>query len=411
MLRRYGDYQIYGDAGQVPRLHRSRLLIGAVYNGMVQMSHDQIRRTSGGKGVRHRDGKILPSAYDLCRELKPLRQQCPEFKAVPVASYEEVARFLDESWAAFFRNIAAGNFQRAGEPRYKRRDQMTSIPLGVMQNAKTGQFQTKGWVLVQCEDNPRNWLLHVAGISKANDRRTWMHVRGKLPADPALWRNGTITWKAGKWWLSICLEIPRPTEAIVGDASCGRQTRVEFDLLDDFVRVNGIAETPPDLLRTAELQDALAALKRQFDLDYPYTDRRRLCHDAYRQKAEARLKISRLSLKIANIRRNALHVWTTRLVRGASDITVVMPPVLDYLKSARGDPQNWGANVAPVSELHEHVLNFAPSAAIAMLQYKAETKGIRCDVVEAEDTKLKIGPELVKAGKLARRASRLSRAL
>jgi transposase len=406
VTRRY-LWGLYPDPGYSKTLHWQCRLVGELKNAMLQRCQEQLRRTLGQRHVRHREGKSLPSAYDLCYEIKLLRQECPEYRALPAATMEEIARHVHASYVAFFRNIAAGNFEQAGEPRFKRRDQMVGIPLGVMQNRKTGVFQTKGWRLWQREDNPRSWLLHLAGVTDARDHRTWIPGRGTLPAEPSLWRNADILFRAGKWMLSIVVEIPLPAGTTVG---VDGKMRVEFDLLTHFATVNGVAETPPDLLRALKLQDELVERKGRLAVAYPRT-RQRLDDDAYQEKMTRRLELSRLSLKIANVRRNALHVWTTQLVERASDITIVKPPVREYIKTPRGTSENWGANTAKVSQLNRQVRNFAPSAAIRMLQYKAAEKGIRCDIVAAETTNLTLVPELVTVGKLARRASRLARKL
>ena len=114
----------------------------------------------------------------------------------------------------------------------------------------------------------------------------------------------------------------------------------------------------------------------------------------------------------ARKRRNALHVWTTRLVASASAITVIAPPVKSMTATGRGDSDNWGAAVADVARLNRAALNFAPSTAIAMLQYKAAEAGIACDVQEDKAPSLAVGAALKTATKKIRSlAKRTKRAL
>ena len=105
-------------------------------------------------------------------------------------------------------------------------------------------------------------------------------------------------------------------------------------------------------------------------------------------------------------RRNALHVWTTRLIERASDLTIIAPPVREVTKTPRGDEKSWGANVEVVSDLNRNTLSQAPGMAIQMLLYKAEEAGTRCDVVADTAPSIAVGSELVAVGRTLRRARR-----
>ena len=121
---------------------------------------------------------------------------------------------------------------------------------------------------------------------------------------------------------------------------------------------------------------------------------------------EANSEISRLSAYATRVRRNALHVWTARIIEMASDLTIIAPNLRENTRSPRGDERNWGANVETVSKLNRNTLSLSPGLAIQMLTYKAQEAGIRCDVVRDEAPKIAVGGDLVHVGKQARRTRR-----
>jgi hypothetical protein len=121
---------------------------------------------------------------------------------------------------------------------------------------------------------------------------------------------------------------------------------------------------------------------------------------------EAKRIIARRKAREARRRREALHVWTTRLVRNACDLTVVSPRIKQHTQSPRGNAAEWGANVETVSMLNRNTLSQAPASAVQMLTYKAAEASIRCDVIIDEAPLLAVGHDLVAAGKSHRRTKR-----
>jgi hypothetical protein len=254
----------------------------------------------------------------------------------------------------------------------------------------------------------QNWQLTLKGVSGS------IHARGRFPLgantrlagtrreltfssrtdNVVAFKNADVLWRDNKWWFSICVEMPprreRGTEKLT----------VELDGLDCLARVAGEPETPEGLLRAHDLTEIIDELKSERDQRWP----RRSPRDP--DWVEANQEISSLSARSARIRRDALHVWSTRLVSRAKDLTVITPRVSDHVVSPHGDEKQWGAATDTVSKINRNVLSMAPAAAVAMLTYKAEEAGIRCDIVEDEAPAIAIGSVLVDTGRKLRNAAR-----
>lgn len=388
-MRRY-RFKLYPTPAQAAVLHEQRKMMADLWNALKQRREDVYRR----------ERRSL-TFFDLTNEITALRHECPEWEIIPAVTAHRVAKALTDAYAAFFRRVKAG--EAPGYPRWQRRDAATTIPLGTM--GKTG------WLLDQRQDNPLSWQLHYKSVTEIKDRASWLHTRGRMPArldsgsiapGSSAWRNADIIWRDNRWWLSVCV-------AVAPERHCGvSPVTVSFDLLDDFARVNGMAETPDELIDAMAILADIDRLKSERDVRWPRG--RRLGDEERADLKEANAEISDLSSYVARKRRNALHVWTARIVARASDITVIAPPSIKAVtQSPRGDEKRWGAAVEPVSMLNRHVLSQAPGTAIQMLRYKAEEAGIRCDVVADTAPDIAVGGDLVNTVKQMRRARRVTK--
>ena len=402
MIRRY-TFKLYPTAGQTEVLHERRKQMAELWNALLQRCEDVYRRE-----------RRMLNYFDLSAEITDLRRECPEWRDIPVGTSRRVAKSLTLAFKAFFRRIKAGD-QAAGYPRYHRRDLSTGIPLGEM--------STGGWNFVQRTDNPLSWHFTMKSITTRPSGEilgapfirlstggglvpNTIHARGRFPTEVIDMRTADVLWMDGRWWLSVCVKITarrqageqhhtpiRSSARRIPGGRCpvrgGAARRIEFNLIDELALVDGIPEMPAELVDAQMLQDDLDRMKSE--LARQETERRRVTH---------------LAARIARKRRNALHVWTARIVACSTDLTIVAPPVKPSTESPRGDKRNWGAAVEPVSDLNRHVLSLAPATAIAMLVYKSEEAGVRCDVITDEDPEIAVGRDLVASGKELRRASR-----
>jgi hypothetical protein len=226
-------------------------------------------------------------------------------------------------------------------------------------------------------------------------------ARAENPMPISSWRNADIIWRAGVWWLSVCVDIEACRQAGQSPVT------VSFDLIDELASVNGIAETPAELLDALALDAEVDRLKSDRDIEFP---RGKKFSDDERQRFnESNGEIAKLSAFIVRKRRNALHKWSARIIERASDLTIIEPPVRDAIKTPRGNEKRWGAQVETVSTLNRHVLSQAPMTAIQMLRYKSEEAGIRCDIVSDAAPVIAVGGDLVNAGKQLRHARRAAK--
>jgi hypothetical protein len=343
----------------------------------------------------------MPGGYGMSYLITEMLQACPEWRAMPALTVHALGARLTKAFDAFFRRCRAGA-EAVGYPKPKRYRNAPSIPLGTgtRNDAKTGRKVWKsGWRFLQREDNPKSWSLYYGAGADLKDRATWIHARGRFPAAVNDINNGDIIFRDGKWHLSLC--VAQNGRRWPGE----ERIVVHMDAIDCFAIVNGEPVYLDGLADAARLEKESDALKSARDGRWPKPPRRDGVDRG--EWSEACAEIARLQGKAARIRHNALHVWTSSIVKRAGDLTIIIPPsIKEVTASARGDDKQWGANVAPVAEINRHVLNQAPALARAMLEYKAAEAGIRCDVVADTSPKAAVGGGLKAAGKELRKAQR-----
>lgn len=419
VIRRY-PFALYPTKAEDALLWQHSRMCDDLYNAFKQIYEEHFRRMVKPRCWDAEQQKFVPwpeiidadgrksetrrqrslSYFDLTATVKDLRRECPEWRALPSVTLHRIAKLMSLAFASFFDRCRKG--ETPGYPRWRKRDRKPSIPLGTGTREVRGKKTWKtGWRFLQREDNPLSWSLYYGDADLA-DRATWIHARGHFPVEVAEFNNADIIWRDGKWRLSVCVEQNGTrwpgTESLV----------VHLDAVDCFALVNG---EPQYLL---ELADAHSIMERADRLKSIRDERwQRPPHRDAPDREEwqnACAEIARLSAKAARIRHNALHVLTTRIVKRASDITIIMPPsIREATASAKGNEKNWGANVEMVAQINRHILNQAPALARQMLEYKAAEAGIRCDIVIDEAPNVAVGNEITKAGKKTRRAAHIIR--
>jgi hypothetical protein len=238
----------------------------------------------------------------------------------------------------------------------------------------------------------RSWTLRLKGVSG----EIW--ARGALPADVSEWMDVDIIHRDGRWEASAAV-------AIKSRRGGGNQAlTIRFDLLDGFAEIDGTLETPDALVRAQALNDRLDVMKSEAAIKWPRG--RRYPEQEWAERCEAVAEIGRMSSYVARIRRDALHVWTARVVSRAGMLTVVKPAVKQLTKSPRGNEHTWGAEVEIVSSVNRNTLSYAPAMAVQMLEYKAKEAGIRCDIVIDDVPKIAVGSLMAAAAKTTRRIGR-----
>lgn len=453
-MRRY-TFKLYPNVAQAAALEAQRRLHSALYNALIEQriaayTHPQsgaakLRRAveyfavpskkdpeklywrSRAVNVFEAAGPTL-TAFDQGRELTMLRAEMPEYAALSRGSLEQTTKRVDLAFQAFFRRAKAGAGAESGFPRFKRCD-----GFGMREMSKGG------WTF----DGRRLRIQGVPGLVKA---------RGKYPATPLETRTSDLRLDGGVWWLSVVVRMPHRAQC--EDEYTGE---VDFDLVDSFARVRragGLYEAGPEETvftaadgritplfqgvgfgSGASSPETGAERREHFPLPIGYSgasspetggageeDGKTALEESEIQRIQRRMaackrgscryrmlrsRKARLQARQARQRREALHLWTTAIVRQFAELTVIMPKIKDETASGRGDERAWGAAVEPKAALNRRVLDQAPALACAMLEYKmAERGGMFC-TRQPEAPKVAVGADLVASGKLLRRAQRI----
>jgi putative transposase len=224
------------------------------------------------------NGEKSPTAIDLHRELNALKKiELPWMYEVSKCAPQEALRDLDKAFANFFRRVKekkAGRNVKVGFPRFK------SKKHGL------GGFRLTGAIRVfeKAVQLPRLGLLR-------------LKERGYLPTSNVHILSATVSEKAGRWFVSLQVEMEVPDlvieeKPVVGvDLGINRMAQVSDGTCFENPRA---------------LKHSLTKLKR-----LQRVVSRRQKGSANRQKAVRQL--ARAHFRVANLRKDALHQATTFL--------------------------------------------------------------------------------------------------
>jgi len=408
VTRRY-EWALYPTLAQEETLRRHAVMCGQLWNALLEMCETRYRRGCQGAHVFHcaacaaaseGAGKVvlcgnhdMPSEFDMGGWISQLRAECPEWRDLSTWVPRRVATSLGAAFAAFFRRLKNG--EAAGYPHYKTTHRNLAVPHRCVSGCSFAPYDPDMHGTVNGharKSGPRNWIVTIKGIVGP----VW--AMGKPAASVAEWTDVDIRHRDGRWTASAAMAVaPR---RIAGS----RPMQVRFDLLDGLALVDNVPETPQELIDAQAICEAADARKRACDLAYPRGKRLTEAErEAMRQQRDA---IAADLARAARKRRNALHVWTARLVARASSIIVVAPKIKAMTSTGRGTRAAPGAAVGDVARINRAVLSLAPSLAIQMLKYKAAESGIECRIIEDETPKIAISGALKGAAREVRRLSR-----
>ena len=235
----------------------------------------------------YRKGEKIPTAIDLHKELNILKKgELSWMYEVSKCAPQEALRSLDQAYAHFFRRVKAkkaGRKIQAGFPKFK------SKKNGL------GSFRLTGAIHIyeNAIQLPRLGLLR-------------LKESGYLPVEGAHILSASVNERAGHWFVSVQVEreIPDPLTSyrpVVG---------VDLGILALATISDGTRIENP-----CALKNSLRRLKR-----IQRVVSRRQKGSANREKAVRQL--ARAHLRIANVRKNALHQVTSRLARTKSAVVL-----------------------------------------------------------------------------------------
>ena len=283
-----------------------------------------------------------------------------------------------------------------------------------------------------------------------------IRARGRFPMEPLSLRTADLRFYDGAWWLSVCVDLPEaqprlgdhalkvdfdlidkfasvmgadgqcvsgltdpfangsegrniltsegfgdwsPAEALeIGGASHARPAQAQDHHPAEALEIGGASHGTLRVLHGGGPAEILENEDRRRDVignaDAIQSERdRRFKFRSFRWRRET-ARISKLKAREARQRREALHRWTTDIIRQAREIEITAPPIKENTRSGRGNADKHGAEVKTIAMLNRSVLEKAPAAAIAMLEYKAAQFGIPCAVIRKADHQLRVGGEL-----------------
>ena len=235
----------------------------------------------------YQKGKKVPTAIDLHRELNALKKgELSWMYAVSKCAPQEALRNLEQAYAHFFRRVKekkAGKKVQAGFPKFK------SKKNGV------GSFRLRG-------------VIHVFEHSIQLPRlgRLRLKERGYLPGEGAHILSATVSERAGRWFVSV---------------------RVEMDLPDPKATEKPVAGVDLGILALATISDG-TSVENQHALKRGQHKIRRLQRVvSRRQKGSANRKkairqLAKAHLRVANVRKNTLHQITSLLARTKSAVVL-----------------------------------------------------------------------------------------
>ena len=297
---------------------------------------------------------VSVSRYDQEKELKTLRAELPEYKAVHSHVLQGVIKRLDLAFKRFFKAVKAGDAH--GYPRFKSFDRYRGW---------TYKQYTKGWKLARTDQGqPRSIKLH--GVDH-------VRLRGSLPQEGGRPKTCTISHRGGCWYASVVFEYDD------GELTCeGGEHAWGLDWgCEKFVSIadrgGGSSHVPnPRHLKAAK--DKLTREQRRLS---------RKTRGSNNRRKQAR-RVARVLREVADRRRDFLHKTSTWIVRACALIAVEKLNV-------KGMPSGAGSRTASggvyKTGLNKSILDTAPAAFHNMLNYKASSARIQHVVINTRRVK------------------------
>ena len=222
-----------------------------------------------------------PSAYSLCKEFRHERNNIEWTKSIPSRVFDNAILNLGEAFADFFRRLKSG--KRLGFPSFKRK--------GKCRNS----FNPWG----TCPIAVRDCCIRIPKLGLVKMTESLRFV-GRII-------TGVVSEKAGRWFVSITVEIDQPpTKIRTGESQVG----IDLGCKSQAVLSTGEKVVGPKPL--AKLLPKLQRLSRRLDR----------CVRGSGRWEKARLLVARLHARIANVRLDAIHRMTTRIVLAHSEIAI-----------------------------------------------------------------------------------------
>lgn len=345
MQNRKYTFKIYPNKTQEAHLLEHLYLHQQLYNAALQERIDCYQKT--GLGLSYNDQQ---------KSLTQIRADDAAYKKIPVYFTRMTLRRLDKAFRSFFARFKKG--QTAGFPRYKSLNRFSSFEMCSHGDGWNFNIQKKGHA-----------KLHIRGIGYIKARGQ-ARIEGKV-------KTSQVIHRYGQWFLSVTLETD---ELILRDKSTAKKAcAIDWGVahLMTLTEDNGdhqYVENPrlyqSGKQRRTQLQQRLSSKKRGSN------NWKKACK-----------KLSTLSRKQANQRKDLHHKLSTQIAKEYHLVAMEKLQIKNMSKSAKGNAEQHGKNVKQKSGLNREILDTAPAMLMSMIRYKVEETG--GEFVETPTKKLK----------------------
>ena len=268
---------------------------------------------------------------ELCRQLTAWRNggETPWLKDSPVHPLQQALMDLGRAYSNFFA-------KRAALPRFKKKGRRETFRYPDRRKLKLDQ------------DNSRIFLPTLG----------WMRYRNSRPVLGDV-RNATVRHSCGKWFISIqtAREVPEPVTQASGSIG------IDMGIARFATFSDGRCFKPLNSFKRHEAQ--LRRLQRSMSRKVKLSNNWR----------KAKAKVQRLHEHIGNVRRDYLHKATTTISQNHAIVYLEDLQVRSMSKSAAGNIEHPGKNVAAKRGLNKSILDQGWGEFRRQLEYKLAWAG------------------------------------
>ena len=286
---------------------------------------------------KEKDEPLQAGFAGLCKKLTSWRNsdEYSYLSGYSAVAHQQKLKDLAKAVSNSFKTKDSGS--RKEFPKWRKRNLHSSFRF--TQNAKQTNIQI---------DNRRVKLPTVGWVGF----RKSQNVVGKI-------NTATVSMKSDKWYVSLQVEVDIQDPIHNGKSAVG----IDLGIAKFATLSNG--EVYPPLNSFRKLEKKLAVLQRQLK------HKQKFSVNWKKKKA----KISNLHSKIANARKDYLHKVSSEITNNHGMIAIEDLKVSNMSKSAKGDAENHGKNVAAKSGLNKSILDQGWYEFRRQLTYKQQWKG------------------------------------